>query len=172
MRIRQRTTIAVIGLLTSFLMAGVTLAPAHATPADHPGNDKITVTRGPHGAAVIQLPSQTSPASIAAAAPTTSPAVQRDWIPNGSTYECDRGYACATVKYGAGYYVFRFYYYGTYALSNWYGDGYVLNNQTGGAAVRVLDVHGGQLLCESRSPWSRYVVWDPAWYIRLTSSSC
>ena len=133
MRIRQRTVIAVIGLLTSFLTAGATLAPAHATPTDHPGNDMITVTHGSHGGNIMYLPSRTSKASIAAAEPTTSPAAaRRYWISGAHYLTCETGYVCAAVPYGGGYYVFKFYYYGTYKLSYWYGTGYLANRQTGG----------------------------------------
>jgi hypothetical protein len=144
MRTKHRTFLAVVGLLASFLTA----APAAAQ-------------------------GETAHSETAAAAPTTSPAARhRTWLPAGSTYTCESGFACATVRYGQGFYLFKFYAYGTYALQNWYGDGYVWNAQTGGASVRVLGSGGGQLLCEARSPWVRYVDWNPAWYIRLSPGGC
>ncbi|MBN1170841.1 MAG: hypothetical protein JXA67_01590, partial [Micromonosporaceae bacterium] len=64
----------------------------------------------------------------AAAAPTTSPTpASRYFTTNIEAIGCASGYVCAVVPYGDGVYVFKFYTYGTYYLSNWYGTGFVTN---------------------------------------------
>jgi hypothetical protein len=111
----------------------------------------------------------------AVSAPTTSPsAAVRYWTTDIEGITCESGYACATVPYGSGVYVFKFYYYGTYYLSNWYGWGWGINNQTGGAAMRILNSSGGQMQCIAPPPvqWTTDVYWTPVYRIQLTSSSC
>src|SRR5688572_20604442 len=83
----------------------------------------------------------------AAPAPTTSPAAASRVFQNNEDFLCADGYVCATVPYGSGFYIFKFYNYGTYYLSNWFGVGIVFNNQTGAAAARLRNSSGSQLQC-------------------------
>ena len=113
-----------------------------------------------------------APAS-AATPPSTSPSVSHKYYSSGADIPaCASGYACAIVAYGSGYYVFNFYTYGTYSLSNWIGQGGLTNAQTGGASVRVLNSSGTQIDCLPAEPITYEVNWSPAWKIRLTSSGC
>ncbi|MFB4299212.1 hypothetical protein [Actinomadura sp. NTSP31] len=124
------------------------------------------------GAAALALVAAAPPAS-AAAAPSTSPAVSHKYYSNaGNIPKCPSGRACAIVSYGSGYYVFDFYKYGTYNLSNWRGQGGLTNAQTGGAAVRLYNRGGAQIDCVPAAPITAEVDWTPAWKIRLTRSGC
>ena len=109
----------------------------------------------------------------AASPPNTSPAAaSRQWTPNGG-YACEWGYVCTQIPYGGGYYVFKFYYYGRYNLSNWFGYTYTINAQTGGAALRLYDQYGSQVLClGGPNHYKDWVNWDPIWSIALTSTPC
>ncbi|GGV35641.1 hypothetical protein GCM10010182_69590 [Actinomadura cremea] len=71
--------------------------------------------------------------------------------------------------YGNGVYVFRFYRYGAYSLSYWTGVGGIVNNQTGGAAIRY-DSGGGQIGCVPAGHGRGGIGWNPVWRIRLTAS--
>jgi hypothetical protein len=111
-------------------------------------------------------------------APTTSPAAASRTFSTTSGFTCESGYACALVPYANGWYTFKFYYYGTYYLSNWLGTGVAFNDQTGGAAMRLLDSSGGQLECipgvgsDGIAQFDNDVDWGPIWRIQLTSSNC
>ncbi|WP_410641410.1 hypothetical protein [Amycolatopsis sp. lyj-346] len=149
MRIRQRRIVAVIGIVVGFMTAGV--LPAQAAPA---------------GTA--------ESASVAAAEPSTSPApARRVWVSVGEVHDCPTGYACATPSWGPnGGWEFQFYNYGTYSLSNFYGDsGSISNSQTGNAGMRILDQNGRVIRCQWAGT-ADYVNWDPVYYITLSSTPC
>jgi hypothetical protein len=122
--------------------------------------------------AVAGIVAVESPAN-AASAPTTSPVAasrtfQTTWNP-----DCPSDYACAWVPYGNGRYLFKFYRYGTYYLSNWFGEeGYAANNQTGGAAMRLYDSRNVQVQCIPGGFGEAFVDWNPVWSIRLTATPC
>lgn len=109
----------------------------------------------------------------AAPAPTTSPAAAvRYWKPLGGSWLCETNYACASVPYNGGEYIFKFYNYGSYYLSNWFGPySPAINNQTGGAAMRLYNGSGVQVKCIP-APGLDYQSWDPIWRIDLTSTPC
>jgi hypothetical protein len=106
-----------------------------------------------------------------APAPTTSPAVSRQFLTNRNDFDCPNGYGCALVPYGNGYYFFKFYNYGTYYLSYWSGTEAAFNAQTDGAAMRLYDSSGSQVKCIPAYDWD-YVDWEPIWSISLTASPC
>ncbi len=68
-------------------------------------------------------------------------------------------------------YVFRFYYYQTYDLSNWNMSGWVVNSQTGTAKMRLLDQNGGLIVC-LRPGSQTSLHWGPVWKIQLTPNAC
>lgn len=105
--------------------------------------------------------------------PYTTPAAAVSYRYAGGPISCDAGYACAILDAANGdhSWVFKFYYYNTYRLSYWHGSGSAYNHQTGGAAMRILDVNGAQLACVPAGA-DVPAHWDPAWYIRLTPSRC
>lgn len=108
----------------------------------------------------------------AAGPPTTSPsAAVRYFSTNFDDYSCASGYACVQIPYGNGWYVFKFYYYGTYYLSDWYGSGFPFNHQTDGAAMRLLNSSGGQIQCIPPIT-APEVNFDAVYRIQLTSSAC
>jgi hypothetical protein len=175
-KIGQRGTIAFVALLlTSFVATGATPASARVTPADRAGDGTTTVTRETHEDVAMHLPNRTAAASVANPAPSTSPAPAFiDTTTASNSWYCRSGYVCALVQYPTGRYgwwEFGFYYYGTYKLSYWYGNGKIWNFQTGGAAARLLDYYGRQLKCVPAGA-SIDVNWTPVWYIKLTSSRC
>ncbi len=149
MGIGKRAAVASLALVTSLLATGATVIPAHANQPD----DGLT----------------------AAPAPNTSPAAAvRQYLPPGSpNVHCDVGYACASVPYGGngGYYWFKFYKYGTYTLSNWYGVGGADNTQGFGAAMRILGANGQQRACVA-PPVRDLFDWTPVYYIKLTAAPC
>jgi hypothetical protein len=113
--------------------------------------------------------------AFAASAPTTSPAAYSRVFQTTSGFTCDSGFACAKVPYSNGWYIFKFYNYGTYGLSNWFGEGIAFNSQTGAAAMRLYDGSGNQVECIPGGPPAHYddsENWDPIWSIKLTSSPC
>jgi len=160
-RIRQRQIVAVIGIVVSFLAAGV--LPAQAAPAGS------VLSRVGGGAA--------RSASVAAAEPSTSPApARRVWVSVGELHDCPTGYACATPSWGAnganGGWEFQFYNYGTYSLSNFTGNsGSINNSQTGNAGMRILDQNGKVIRCQWAGT-ADSVNWDPVWYISLSPTPC
>jgi hypothetical protein len=128
---------------------------------------------------VISLLAGVLTAGAASAAPATgfipytTPAAAVSYRYVGGPISCDSGYACAILDTSDGNHnwVFKFYYYNTYRLSYWHGSGSAYNHQTGGAAMRILDVNGRQLVCVPAGA-DIPVNWDPAWFIRLTPSPC
>jgi hypothetical protein len=113
-----------------------------------------------------------------AVAPTTSPAAASRTFSTTFGFDCESGYACALVPYRNGWYTFKFFNYGTYFLSNWFGHGVGFNDQTGGAAMRLRDSSGVQLECirgvgsDGVAHFDDDVDWGPIWRIQLTSSGC
>ncbi|MBM7784748.1 hypothetical protein JOD67_001428 [Tenggerimyces flavus] len=155
-RVGQRTFAAAIALLVSLFTLAATLGPAHAAPA-----------------------SDTAPRGVASAAaegePATSPgAAARYFSWSSSGHSCPRGYACAIVRAKAlpGWWVFKFYDYGTYQLHRWSGTGSLTNNQTGSAAMRLLGSDKKQRQCVRPGRSDNSVNWGPVYYIRLSTSGC
>lgn len=109
----------------------------------------------------------------AAPAPSTSPSVSHRYYSDaGGIPPCATGYVCTIVAYGSGYYVFNFYDYGTYYLSNWLNWGGITNEQTGGAAARLYNANGHQTACLPPEDITGEVNWDPIWKIKLTARGC
>jgi len=112
------------------------------------------------------------------AAPTTSPAAASRTFSTTWGFTCESGYACALVPYSNGWYTFKFFNYGTYALSNWLGTGVGFNDQTGGAAMRLLNNGGGQIECirgvgsDGLAHFDDNENWNPVFRIQLTPSGC
>ncbi|MFI6299955.1 hypothetical protein ACIBEJ_50770 [Nonomuraea sp. NPDC050790] len=118
-------------------------------------------------------PAVAAGAEVSAAAPNTSPAAaSRQFISGGGSVTCQSQYACASVPYGNGAYVFKFFRYGRYSLSDWLGRGIAANSQTGGAAMRLENRNQVQIGCIPAGVSGIGVDWDPVWFINLTASPC
>ncbi|TDW14019.1 hypothetical protein [Kribbella kalugense] len=117
-------------------------------------------------------PVPTAQPRAAAAVPTTSPTVEYVYVPGGAATPCPSQYACVSVPYGAGYYVFKFIAYRTYTVSNWVGTGAFLNRQTGGAAARYDNAGGNQLGCVPADGQHHWINLTPVYRVRLTSTPC
>lgn len=109
------------------------------------------------------------------AVPTTSPSgpstsVKRTFIESYENFVCAQGWACATVPYANGWYLFSFYQYRTYNLSNWSGVGGTFNNQHSNASMRLYNGSNVQVLCIPAG--GPDVNWNPIWSIRLSATPC
>jgi hypothetical protein len=182
MRIGLRKTNAAVGIAAGLLTAAAMMTTAAASPAGaSPAKDAattVTVTTDARGVSTVNGTGRaTTPAApLAQPAPppptTSPPAESRIFVPVGGSFTCAPGRACAVVPFSNGAYVFKFFQYGRYGLSNWFGTGAVLNNQTGVAATRLDNNNGTQLLCVPAGTGRNGVGWDPVWFIRLTPSAC
>lgn len=117
-------------------------------------------------------PGATVQPRAAAAVPTTSPAVEHVYVPGGAATPCPSQYACVSVPYGTGWYVFKFIAYRTYTVSNWVGTGPFLNRQTGGAAARYDNANGSQLGCVPADGQHHWINLTPVYRVRLTATPC
>lgn len=160
MKTRQHA-IAAAGLVASLILGSVAAAvPAQAMPApDH----------SPIAAPTTAVASNTA---VAADPPATEPGATYRYYSGSKTVSCERGYACASAPYWLGYYIFKFYDYGTYKLYRWLGTGSLANNQTGGASVRLLDVNKRRLKCRQAGTGWGDVNWDPVYYIQVSRYAC
>ncbi|MCF6471935.1 hypothetical protein FAF44_26605 [Nonomuraea sp. MG754425] len=69
---------------------------------------------------------------------------------------CPSGYVCIYPDQGSGGNPATYYRYGSYNLSNVFGNRLVVNNQTGGAGLRLCTSYGGQN-CGARLGPGQYV---------------
>jgi hypothetical protein len=174
MRIATKAIVMATALLASLLIG--TSASARTTQPDQAGElrDRSDATQS--AGSFVRLPSaslstSSGPLSTSSGpAPTTSPAAKERYWASGGGFYCYTGYVCATVPYEGGYYVFKFYNYGTYRLSSWYGLGRLINNQSGGASARLQNKYGDEIGCMPRGEVD--INWDPIWYLQLTIPPC
>ncbi|MGV9250916.1 hypothetical protein [Streptomyces sp. NPDC003697] len=75
--------------------------------------------------------------------------------------DCAYGYLCVNVR-GT---VFTFYKCQTWAVSNWYGDGDFVNNQTPGTVARFYN-KDGSVRWTSTAYQAGRATWDPIWSVR------
>ncbi|GAA5186061.1 hypothetical protein GCM10023322_31460 [Rugosimonospora acidiphila] len=155
---RKILSIGLVGIVAALLTAVV--VPTSAQAAN--GSDTVR---------------EQSPSAVLLAAPTTTPSAASRVFQTNRDYSCPVGDACAVVPYANGWYIFKFYNYGTYYLSNWSGTDQAFNNQTGGAAMRLQNNSGGQLQClhgiiNLVGGYNPSVNWGPVYRIQLTSSLC
>jgi hypothetical protein len=89
-----------------------------------------------------------STSALAAASPTTSPAVRTALLSPGAGIYCETGNFCASVWDPAAgrFRVFLFFYYcNLYSLANWNDWGEAKNSRTGGAVAHLYGSGGGRL---------------------------
>ncbi|MES5824595.1 hypothetical protein [Streptomyces sp. RG80] len=148
-------------LAAMFATGGPTVAAVPS--ADGPAARVVTLPPAPEGAGPA-----VSAKAVAAASPTTSPAVRTEHGPPGSTYVCEAGNLCTNVwdPTTNDWKTFFFYNCNRYYLSDWNGGGDYFNNQTGNVTSYFYGQSGNVLA--SFPPGSAPVAynWDPVWSIR------
>jgi hypothetical protein len=164
-------------LLTAFTVP----APAQASADPNHGSD-VHVIAPP-------APSGSRPAaahaSLATASPSISPSAYEIWVPPGYGYGCPIDNLCVAVwdpnylwTNGQGgailgvWAVFFLYSCQEYELSNWYGDGYYLDNQRPAGLRGVKSYFRNQFHNTIGSPITPDGTehgpynWTPVWYIK------
>jgi hypothetical protein len=104
--------------------------------------------------------------------PGISPATRVTWVPANSDYPCDSGNLCAlvwdpTVSLYKEFFLFTC---NRYGLSNWFGSGFYMDNQTGKPTSYFYGQNGGVLtppgpFQPGGGPQTQKS-WDPVWSIR------
>jgi hypothetical protein len=99
------------------------------------------------------LAAATTLAAALMAAPASAVAEQQQ----AGAALCPSGYVCIYPDTSANGVPAKYYRYGSYNLSNVFGNRLVVNNQTGGAGLRLCSAYGGQN-CGVRLGPGNYVV--------------
>jgi hypothetical protein len=129
----------------------------------------------------------TSPSTVAAPADTWNPTIGGQGVPVPPYTEvsgasgvyapsylpnCPLGYVCVAVPRSQDgrtnvWRIWNLYRCGDYALYNWYGRGWIRNNQTGGATVYRMNSVYTRIL-PGNPPDNRWldINWQPAWYLQ------
>ncbi|WP_129787221.1 hypothetical protein [Promicromonospora panici] len=173
--LRHTARAAVVALAAAALAVGMA-APSQAvtqgqelSPQDEP-----QVTRLADGALQVSLPEPaTAPASAAslAAPPDTSPATDGRYWTSEHAYLCDVGQVCFAVPYNGGYYIFKEASAGTYGMSNWFGTGSWIDNQTGSWSSSIHNADGSRRQCLQRAV-DPSVYWTPVWSFQIRTFGC
>ncbi|UBU09563.1 hypothetical protein [Nonomuraea gerenzanensis] len=148
------------------LLAALVVALAGALISTTPA--QAAVSAGP--ATFPPAPADAQARVAAAVSPGISPAAARTYHANpGDPWICDPGYFCTGVwDYTTGNWkAFDLYACARYALSNWEGDGEILNNQTGNVVSTLYDQNLTPLATYTPDhPTVHPVNWSPVWYVR------
>ncbi|WP_454855244.1 hypothetical protein [Promicromonospora soli] len=173
--LRHTARAAVVALAAAALAVGMA-APSQAVTQSQElsPQDEPQVTRLANGALQATLPEPANaPASAASleAPPGTSPGTDVRYWTSSHSYVCDPGQVCFAVPYNGGYYIFKEASAGTYGLSNWFGSGSWLDNQTGGWSSSIHNANGSQRQCLQRA-FDPVVDWEPVWSFRIRTSGC
>jgi hypothetical protein len=159
------------------LLAAILAAPSTAQAAPESAADIATAIQNPDGDGGDRFtapgtPRITAPpadkATAAASSPTVSPSVGYEYVAAGGTYTCYSGYFCAGVwdPTVSKWKVFKFYYCNRHSVYNWLGNGFYLNNQTGGATA-IFYGSNSQILRYAPADGRQYSYnWDPIWSIK------
>ena len=164
MRISGKFATAVV------IAAGSMLSLVTTTASAAPGLDRAT-----DNLAGMSAPAEAAAPGdkpyVAGAAPGISPAAEQiRYIGLFDSYSCRAGRACAAVwdPTRLQYKVFDLYRCGTYSLVNWFDNGMLKNNQTGGAVVITYLQNGAEHgRFGHTGPDGFYQFsWDPVWKIK------
>ncbi|MEU9246521.1 hypothetical protein [Streptomyces shenzhenensis] len=144
----KRSLLGSIGVVVCTLMAVLTTGPAQAAIAPGPRTSDHAQT-------------------VAAVSPTISPATDVSYRADDQTFTCGAGNLCLEVwdQTVSKWKIFYLYNCNRYYLSNWYGDGYYLNKQTGSVTSYLYDANGNVLRAFS-PPQVGTQNWDPVWSVR------
>jgi hypothetical protein len=159
----KRSFLGIVGVLAWILTAVVSTGTAQAAAA--PGNgvsvDVRVAPAAPHGAGTL------SARGAAAVSPTIRPAVRFIHRADGELFHCDPGNLCVEVwdPTVSKWKIFFLYTCNRYYVSNWHGDGYYLNKQTGGVTSYFYG-ESGNVLRSFTPPQVGTQDWTPVWSIR------
>ncbi|MGY5046535.1 hypothetical protein ACWDE0_12880 [Streptomyces sp. 900105755] len=144
----KRSLLGIIGVVVCLLMAPLATGPAQAATAS-----------GPRTSASAQV--------AAAVSPTISPATTVSYRTDDQTFTCGAGNLCLEVRDPtvSKWKIFYLYNCNRYYLSNWYGNGYYLNKQTGSVTSYLYDANGNVLRAFS-PPQVGEQDWNPVWSVR------
>ncbi|MCI4065880.1 hypothetical protein MRQ36_26345 [Micromonospora sp. R77] len=139
-------------------------APASANPGGQPGKAyTFVLPAGPQATA--------TQARLLAVAPMISPAPrQTRHVAAGKPATCASGNLCTFVwdPTTNSWKIFDLFTCARYSLSNWLGDGFYTNAQTGGVTVTFYG-QGGNVLNSFTGTGTGSQDWDPVWSIRNCS---
>ncbi|GID94000.1 hypothetical protein ACFQFC_11930 [Amorphoplanes digitatis] len=159
----KRPTLGVAGVVTGIVVAVLAVTPAHAAAPAQPAAAGAAGTVQQAPPAPAGAPAQ----ALAAVSPTTIPSVTTSLVTPNAAWSCSLGTFCALAwdPTKSKWKKFNFTICTDYALSNWNGTGYFLDNQTGGVTTYFLDDY--YVVWEKIKPDNiKYVYnWDPIWYI-------
>ncbi|MFD4874387.1 hypothetical protein ACFWOB_13555 [Streptomyces sp. NPDC058420] len=144
----KRSLLGIIGVMISLLMAVFATGPAQAATAS-----------GPRTSDHVQ--------AAAAVSPTISPSTTVSYRTDDQTFTCGAGNLCLEVwdQTVSKWKIFYLYNCNRYSLSNWTGNGYYLNKQTGSVTSYFYDANGNVLRSFS-PPQVGDQDWNPVWSVR------
>ncbi|MEU1892792.1 hypothetical protein [Streptomyces pristinaespiralis] len=159
----KRSFLGIVGVLAWILMAVVSTGSAQAATASGNGvsGDVRIAPPAPHDGGTRSARAE------AAVSPTVSPAAHFIHRADGELFDCDPGNLCVEVwdPTVSKWKIFFLYHCNRYWLSDWHGNGYYLNKQTGGVTSYFYG-QGGDVLRAFTPPQVGTQDWTPVWSIR------
>ncbi|MCX4238969.1 hypothetical protein [Streptomyces ortus] len=159
----QRSVLGVLGALLLALAAVFAAGPAQAaSPSPGAAADQRFIAPPAPSDAQAR-------ASLAAASPGISPAVNTQHVPSGGSFSCGDGNFCAAVwdPTTSDWKIFFLFACQRYSVSNWLGDGAYYNQQTGNATASIYGQSGNVLVsAPADGGISHGINWDAVWSIR------
>lgn len=166
---RGKTSLSVILVtaLASLLVACVD-ADGDGTRSADIGGDLYIAPPAPDGAASTPTGLDKGGVSNFTASPSISPSANFQFAAPGGTYSCASGNLCTGVwDPNAGEWkIFKLFTCATYALSNWNGSGFYLDNQTGSPLSTFQDQFHNVLFSFFPGGGQQNFNWDPVWFIK------
>jgi hypothetical protein len=144
----KRPLPGILAVAACMLLAAFSTAPAQAATGS-----------GPDASVRTQ--------AVAAVSPTISTAANFIYRAEDEQFTCTAGNLCVEVRDPtvSKWKIFFLYTCNRYYLSDWYGDGYYLNKQTGSVTSYFYGAQG-QVLRSFSPPQVGTQDWDPVWSIR------
>lgn len=159
----KRSFLGIVGVLAWILMAVVSTGPAQAATASANGvsGDVRIAPPAPHDGGTRSARAE------AAVSPTVSPAAHFIHRADGELFDCAPGNLCVEVwdPTVSKWKIFFLYHCNRYWLSDWHGNGYYLNKQTGGVTSYFYG-QGGDVRRAVTPPQVGTQDWTPVWSIR------
>ncbi|ALC18949.1 hypothetical protein ACH46N_05580 [Streptomyces pristinaespiralis] len=159
----KRSFLGIVGVLAWTLMAVVSTGSAQAATASGNGvsGDVRIAPPAPHDGGTRSARAE------AAVSPTVSPAAHFIHRADGELFDCAPGNLCVEVwdPTVSKWKIFFLYHCNRYWLSDWHGNGYYLNKQTGGVTSYFYG-QGGDVRRAFTPPQVGTQDWTPVWSIR------